>query len=216
MASKSLNEVNDLQTQRIKQKTVQPNNGVKVEPAPHKANPIRLYSWNSFITDTREFIQQNCHQEYEKIKNDHIIQSSFTSLSEQSPALSARNGLVSGAIYAYNHHHYLVIRPEDVWFSILTQLNFYINANAEKLRSMFVAHEGKRKLVLVAGENGMKAKYDSVFGVDWASFSFLMGKKLSENILDPTLRDWFMPAFSTTTEADQATASIILMSSMQE
>ncbi|CZT43290.1 uncharacterized protein RSE6_03301 [Rhynchosporium secalis] len=48
MASKSHNEVNDLQTERIKQKTVQPNNGVKVEPAPHKASPIRLYSWNSF------------------------------------------------------------------------------------------------------------------------------------------------------------------------
>ena len=42
------------------------------------------------------------------------------------------------------------------------------------------------------------------------------GKKIEENILDPSLREWFMPAFTTTTKADQATASIIMMSAMQK
>jgi Domain of unknown function (DUF4419) len=42
------------------------------------------------------------------------------------------------------------------------------------------------------------------------------GKKIEENILDPSLREWFMPAFSTTTKSDQATASIIMMSAMQK
>jgi len=42
------------------------------------------------------------------------------------------------------------------------------------------------------------------------------GKKIEENIVDPTLRQWFMPAFTTTTKSDQATASIIMMSAMQK
>ena len=39
---------------------------------------------------------------------------------------------------------------------------------------------------------------------------------IENNIKDPSLREWFLPAFSTTTKADQATASIIMMSTMQK
>lgn len=39
---------------------------------------------------------------------------------------------------------------------------------------------------------------------------------IEKNIVDPSLRDWFMPAFNTTTNSDQATASIIMMSAMQK
>jgi hypothetical protein len=42
------------------------------------------------------------------------------------------------------------------------------------------------------------------------------GKKIEENIIDPSLREWFLPAFTTTTKSDQATASIIMMSAMQK
>jgi hypothetical protein len=41
------------------------------------------------------------------------------------------------------------------------------------------------------------------------------GKKIEENIKDPSLRTWFMPSFTTTTKVDQATASIIMMATMQ-
>jgi hypothetical protein len=57
----------------------------------------------------------------------------------------ASNDFVNTVLKAYNQHYHLVIRPEDVWFSILVQLNVYINAHAEELRSMFVAHSGQKK-----------------------------------------------------------------------
>jgi hypothetical protein len=38
---------------------------------------------------------------------------------------------------------------------------------------------------------------------------------IEENIVDPSLRMWFMPTFTTTKKSDQTTASIIMMSSMQ-
>ncbi|KAJ6575578.1 hypothetical protein DFH09DRAFT_1311646 [Mycena vulgaris] len=48
------------------------------------------------------------------------------------------NGLVHTVISAYNKHHNLILRPDDVWIAILTQFNFYVNANAELFRANFV------------------------------------------------------------------------------
>ena len=56
------------------------------------------------------------------------------------------NGFVATAIEAYNNHRNLIIRPDDVWLAIMTQFSFFVNANSEELRNMFVAHEGKREL----------------------------------------------------------------------
>ncbi|KAF5490841.1 Vegetative incompatibility protein HET-E-1 [Colletotrichum fructicola] len=49
-----------------------------------------------------------------------------------------------------SNHHHLHIRPEDIWFAILTQLSFYINASSESLRSLMVEHEGRKKLEIRA------------------------------------------------------------------
>lgn len=61
---------------------------------------------------------------------------------------SSKNGFVYAVYEAYNDHHHLTIRPEDVWFAIILQLSFYINANAEKFRSFFVSHEGKKETII--------------------------------------------------------------------
>ena len=124
-----------------------------------------------------------------------------------------QSGFVNAAILAYNQHYKLIIRPEDVWFSILTQLNAYINANAEELRDIFVAHEGKKGLELHVSKD---IQGTALLGVDWGKFSFQMSKLIAENIKDASLRDWILPTFTTTTKVDQAVASIIMMSTMQK
>lgn len=65
-----------------------------------------------------------------------------------SKVLSMGNGLVHTCIEAYNRHHHLFLRPDDIWIAIVTQFSFYVNSNAEKMRSFFVAHEGKKELVV--------------------------------------------------------------------
>ena len=55
-------------------------------------------------------------------------------------------GLVGTVIEAYNNHHNLQLRPDDIWIAILTQFCSYVNGRAEKLRSKFVCHEGKKTL----------------------------------------------------------------------
>ncbi|KAI9457708.1 hypothetical protein HD554DRAFT_1983611, partial [Boletus coccyginus] len=55
------------------------------------------------------------------------------------------NGFVHTVVEAYNRHRTLIVRPDNVWLAILTQFSFFVNGNAEALRSVFVAHKGKKR-----------------------------------------------------------------------
>jgi hypothetical protein len=117
---------------------------VTINPAPNGASEFRCF--NNPVANARELLSQSCPKENKKIKNDHIIQSSFKDITTKTNVYPANNGFVDTAIKAYNEHQHLEIRPEDVWFSILSQLNIYINEHAEELRDMFVAHKGQKHL----------------------------------------------------------------------
>ena len=144
----------------------------------------------------------------EHLKCSELLQSSFDS--DLQPAVyPSSNGFVQGVILAYSGHHHLRIRPEDVWFAILTQLGFYINKHAEELRGQFVSFEGKKELeVTFYGGN----RYTVDFGV----FAQKMSLLIEENVVDPELREWIMPAFSTTTKHDVVVASVLLMGVVQK
>jgi len=44
------------------------------------------------------------------------------------------SGFVNSIFLAYNRHHNLVIRPDDVWIAIATQFSYYVNWRAEEFR----------------------------------------------------------------------------------
>jgi len=132
-----------------------------------------------------------------------LLQSSFDD--NMPPSISAnRNGFVHSVTQAYNNHHHLVIRPDDIWLAITTQFSAYVNAHAEDLRHAFVAHEGQEELLVV---------YDmgNRYTVDWSGFAEQIGGLIEQNILDPELREWILPAFTTTTWHDRITAQVVMM-----
>ncbi|KAG8781727.1 hypothetical protein FRC20_003188 [Serendipita sp. 405] len=134
-----------------------------------------------------------------------MLQSSFS----PNDAFSARgNGFVDTIVTAYNRHHHLIIRPDDIWCAILNQLSFYVNANAEALRSKFVAHEGKKELEVQA--------YGSRYTVDFGKMATDMGELLRQNVVDDTLHEWVIPNFTTTTPNDVVVCSVTLMSTLKE
>ncbi|KAJ4286402.1 hypothetical protein N0V88_008025 [Collariella sp. IMI 366227] len=45
---------------------------------------------------------------------------------------------------------HLWLWPDDVWLAVLTQFSFFVNGNAEALRSFFVTHTDKPELVFDA------------------------------------------------------------------
>lgn len=137
-----------------------------------------------------------------------IIQSSISpSTFSTTHLVSSHNGFVRAAFSAYSGHHHLAIRPEDIWFAILSQLNFYINANAEALRSHFVAHQGQKELKV--------REVGSIHSVDFGALARRMTGLIQDNVKDPDLRDWLMPSFSTTTVDDRTTAAVLMMGTMQ-
>ncbi|EDR13031.1 uncharacterized protein LACBIDRAFT_308433 [Laccaria bicolor S238N-H82] len=135
-----------------------------------------------------------------------LLQSSLPA--ESHNTIPQRNGLVYTILEAYNKHRHLRLRPDDVWTAILIQFNFFVNGRSEKLRSLFVAHEGKKKLVVIASGNR--------YAVDFGAMAKNMTRELEKNVVDPSLRAWILPTFSTTTTTDTIVASAIMMSSMKK
>jgi len=138
-----------------------------------------------------------------------VFQTSVTDNKLPTPSILLRNGLVHSIVKAYSNHHHLIIRPEDIWFAILTQFNSYVNAHSEDLREHFVTHKGKEKLVIV---------YDSEdrYSLDYGKFAQQMSRLLEAHVVDAELRSWIMPDFSTTTNNDRIVASILMMSTLQK
>jgi hypothetical protein len=139
-----------------------------------------------------------------------VIQSSFGrgTAKLQQPIIPSTNGFVNTLIHAYGQHHHLILRPEDVWFAILSQFSLYVNAHAEELREKFVAHKGKPKMRV---EYNQFSRYDFDFSV----FALDVSNVLGTVILDADLREWLMPAFTTTTYNDRVVASVIMMGTLQ-
>lgn len=178
--------------------------GVTIRPAGHGASVVHRYLSPS--NNPLDLAQTACREEYNQCSE--LLGSSFGSELE-STTISASNGFVKSAIEAYNMHHHLRIRPEDVWFAVLTQLSFYINAHAEELRGKFVSHEGKKELEV-------KFAIGNRYTIDYGIFAKRMTLEIEKNIVDPELREWALPAFTTTTDNDLVVASVLLMGVVQK
>lgn len=153
-----------------------------------------------------DFLNQASPTDYRRCQR--IIQTSLnTNLLQENHISPSENGFVWSACHAYNQHHHLTIRPEDIWFAILTQISFFINANAEDLRSFFVEHEGQKELEI---------QYGTLETVDFGVFAQQMAGLITKNVKDPELGDWVMPNFSTTTDTDRVVASVLFMGAMQK
>lgn len=85
---------------------------VTIKPAGHEAKSI--HPRHEPIENPIELLQGACCNESKECKE--LMQSSFDP-NLQGAMDPSSNGFVHGAIRAYNEHHRLHIRPEDVWFA---------------------------------------------------------------------------------------------------
>lgn len=150
-----------------------------------------------------DILRDACPQQFKEA--DEILQSSFAPAVDD--IVPSGNGFVYTILEAYNMHRALVIRPDDVWLAILIQFNFFVNANAEALRHQFVSHEGKRELTVRADGNR--------YTVDFGQMAKTMTKEIEKNVIDPALRAWILPDFTTTTTNDTITCSTVMMATMK-
>lgn len=159
------------------------------------------------VKSAEALFQASCPKDSKNSK--WLIQSSVPeSLFAQKHIASSSNGWVWAAYHAYSDHHHLTIRPEDIWFSILSQLNFYVNAHAEELRDYFVAHKGQKELEVEG--------VGTIHSVDFGLLAQKMSHLIQENVKDPSLRAWIMPNWTTTTDDDVTVASVLMMGTVQK
>jgi hypothetical protein len=119
-----------------------------------------------------------------------------------------KNGFAHTVIRAWQQDLHLRLRPDDVWLAILTQFSFFVNGNAEALRSIFVAHEGRRELVV---------DVDGTIGsADLGVVAQRLAAKAKEHMVDPDIATTLLPSFTTTTPHDRAVASIVFMGVVNE
>jgi hypothetical protein len=66
-------------------------------------------------------------------------------IDETSGIYAAQDSFVRGAIDASAMHQHLVLRPDDVWFTILTQLGFYMRKHKDDqlVRDIWASFDGK-------------------------------------------------------------------------
>lgn len=116
------------------------------------------------------------------------------------------SGFVGGCCAAYNFHYELVLGPDEVWVMLMTSLSRYIDANSEKLRHIFVSHEGKIKLKVTGGGDIYSADYDGLI----SNISDLIDQNTKGDI-----REWVECNFSTSTPLKKVVSKLTLMAAMQ-
>ena len=129
--------------------TVKPSSelvGRNSDKAVHSAEELLKKTSEAWSVPYRRFNRRTSKSE--EPENRPIIQSSFGDLDHATAVIPYGNGMVNGIIRAFQQDLHLVLRPDDVWLSILTQFSMFVNANAEQLRAHFVDHEGKKKLII--------------------------------------------------------------------
>lgn len=176
---------------------------VTIKPASHGSSAWPKHS--SPVASDKDLLRASCPKEFKQCQS--IIQSSFfRNIGYETAIYSSENGFLRAAVDAYNRHHHLVLRPEDVWFAILTQLSHFVNQNAEAVRDIFVEHEGQKELHV----------YDDDGSRDFGEMAKKMTGVIEGNTKDESFREWLMPDFSTSTDTDKVVASIIMMGTLQK
>ncbi|CAH0043546.1 unnamed protein product [Clonostachys solani] len=162
------------------------------------------------VTSTTELLNRSCPEELsDKLPyRPKVLMSTFTDFEESDEAslptgqiFPSSDGLVRGAIEAWAKHQHLVLRPDEVWFEILTQLNFYMTKHAENIRHLFVDHEGKEEIFVEERS--------------WRRVIGAFSEAIQTRIKTPWLYDWIMPGFTTSDENDELTATVLMMGLMQ-
>ncbi|KAG1727902.1 hypothetical protein EDB19DRAFT_1897472 [Suillus lakei] len=106
------------------------------------------------------------------------------------------NRFVYTMLEAYNNCCTLILRPDDIWTTILIQFSF------------FVAHEGKEELIIIGDGTRHIA--------DFALMARQMLELMHTRVVDPMLMDSIMSEFSTTTDVDRTVYAMSMMATMED
>ncbi len=138
--------------------------------------------------------------------NGHLIRIEDESTSETCVNPELGNGLLGTAFEAYNQHHELILKPDDIWIAIGTVFAGFVDRNHESMRNTFVNHEGKIELVAYSVGN--------IYSTNYPDLISQIVSQIEKNT-KKDVREWMECDFSTTTKTTLVVSQLILMSAMK-
>ncbi|KAK0742117.1 hypothetical protein B0T21DRAFT_433827 [Apiosordaria backusii] len=158
---------------------------------------------NITLSSASDLLRQSAPNEFPNSTVQLLLSTYSGTLSPSTASTNFSSHLPSGdsfvrsAIQAWGEHLHLVLRPDEVWFTILTQLNFYMEAHAEAVRHLFVKHQGQEVIYIE--------------DYTWTEVLWRFKEEIQKRVLTPWLEEWIIPGFSTTTDDDVMTSNILMM-----
>lgn len=117
------------------------------------------------------------------------------------------NSFYSAFANAYNNHEDVVLSPDDTWMIICLHFSKYINDNAEKMRHMFVSHEGKKKLTVCTSNDLSESQ--------WGEFFNLMIEQIKANTKGDIVNE-LKSRFTTTGRVEEILSVAAIMDSFKQ
>lgn len=106
-----------------------------------------------------------------------------------------------------------MISPDDVWIMIMFFFSKYVTDRAEELRTKFVDHEDKMKLVIT--EYADSVENSLLMEKNWDFFFQEIIKKIDENTKDGIV-DKLSSNFSTTDHFHKLASTSLIMNTMKK
>ena len=112
---------------------------------------------------------------------------------------------------AFYDHLPLVLTPDSIWYCISNAVAIYINENAEKVRKVFVNHEGKKELIIERPDFLNHTDPSNPWHEVVDEFVELIGENTNSNVASNLQAD-----FTTTTKVSKIVSEIVVMDAMSK
>ena len=145
------------------------------------------------------------------LKDDHIYYYIDTSTGEEQTIET--NNFIGSFLNAYNTHSDVVLNPDNIWIMISLYFSKYVDKNAETLRSKFVNHDGKKKLVVKEYANSVEQSLE--MEKQWDYFYEQIHEQIKSNTKEGVV-DALKCDFSTTGTVEKIISTSVIMNSFKK
>lgn len=118
------------------------------------------------------------------------------------------HGFITAAVSAFANHYPLAVRPQHFWLMILQAIATHVDLNAEEVRAKWVAHMGKKELV-VQRDHFVLGKPNDWAGVVMGSDDAFLSQ-IAANVVPGVMAD-IAPAFTDTSAEENIAGAITVM-----
>jgi len=115
-----------------------------------------------------------------------------------------KNNFLNAFLVAYNCHLPIKLRPDDIHIMIELIIGTCMANNAEKLRDVFVAHKGKKEIIVLVSD----------FNID--RITTIFQQSIRDEIKNPEFADKMICNYSSSNHITHAVSNTLLMNTMKE